>query len=133
MDQSHAVRLSAQQIRAEQGARYARREPEAAQKRHTGVQAFRGAAKARGYNLYDVARPEQCLGPQLRFAQRRIFKMAPPKNPSTLSRSMMSATPPRVLSKLRSSSGDCSYTVCLTASDESMRPRPRKLKKVLKS
>lgn len=56
---------------------------------------------------------------------RRIWSMPPAKKPSTVSRSMMSALPLRSLSRSRSAAAELSYTVRRTASDLSMRPRPR--------
>ena len=41
-------------------------------------------------------------------SQRFICNRAPPKNPSTLSKSMISGTPLRSLSRFRSPSGACS-------------------------
>ena len=53
-----------------------------------------------------------------------ILTRAPPKNPSTLSRSTMRATPLRPLSRLRSPSGEASDTRCRVSALSSIRARP---------
>ena len=80
-------------------------EVDRARSRDGGVVTLRSASNA-GPVLDDVA-PVGDLDAAAR-SQRFICNLAPPKNPSTLSKSMISGTPLRSLSRLRSPSGACS-------------------------